>query len=105
MLFVFQDKTERDEKIARRDHDWSNQKKLFGNETEKAEQLAKEIYEASLASFPDDAEIEKLLKKLYGISKAHHVTIKWLGQKGHGLRYPDQFIVSKKNKELGIIQF
>jgi hypothetical protein len=106
-LIVFENSNERACCCADLCHDWENQPKIFGSETEKMLNMCNELKKVSL--YPDLSyeEIKRrkkiLLKKIYGIAKAHGVFVHWYGETPP--REPDRFLISGRGHErLAFIQ-
>ena len=102
MMVVFENDKERGMMCASCGHDWRNQKMIFGTETEKLLTTCKELFRTSLRHQGKEVE-QKLLKKIYGIAKAHGVFITWYGN-GYPCE-PDRFLASGKGTDrLAFIQ-
>ena len=101
-MVVFENNKERARMCADFCHDW-NQKKIFGSETQKLLDTCEKLFRARLQFQGKDYE-ERLLKKIFGIAKAHGLYITWYG-KGCGPCEPDRFLVSGRGFErLAFIQ-
>ena len=101
-LLVFQSAEERSTCHACSGHKWENQDNIFGKETEKLLATCKHLFRVSIDLEPGDEA--KLLKKIYGICKAHGVYIMWYGL-GSPFE-PDKFLISGRGHDrLGFIQF
>lgn len=101
-LLVFENDRERTEMCAGYQHDWANQPKIFGTETQKLLNLCEQLFKADLARNAE--KVERLKKKLFGIAKTYHVYIKWYGM-STVCNEPDRFLVSGRGQdELAFIQ-
>ena len=100
-ILVFEDREERCMKLANYSHDWKNQKRIFGTETEKLLELCDKLFHTVLRN--EKEEQAKLLKKIWGIAKAHGLYVVWYGT-GGGACEPDRFLVYKHRKEVAFIQ-
>ena len=101
MLVVFENSEERATKCAGMCHDFSAQPNLFGKETAKLLQACKMLCHVALRMCEGD--MDKQLRRIYGIAKSHGYRIVWYGNMP-GPCEPDRFLVCKKNKEVGFIQ-
>ena len=96
-MIVFENSKEMSMMSADVCHDWRNQKKLFGSETQKLLDACTELFHAALRY--QDKEVEQqLLKKIFGIAKTHGLYITWYGN-GCGPCEPDRFLVSGRGIE------
>ena len=111
LLLVFANGNERASCCADLCHDWENQPNIFGSETEKMLNTCNELMKVSLryTYYPDLSyeEIKKrkqiLLKKIYGIAKAHGLFVHWYGETPP--LEPDRFLISGRGHErLAFIQ-
>lgn len=101
-LIVFENDMERAMLSAGVEHDWENQKCLFGIETKKLLDTCDKLFHAAVRFKSGDED--KLLRKIYGIAKAHGVHIKWYGMSKSACE-PDRFLVSGYGAErLAFIQ-
>ena len=101
-IVVFETEKERAMMSADFTHDWKNQENIFGTETEKLLKTCDELFHASLRF--QSKKVEKLMKKVYGIAKAHGVYITWYGM-SKCANEPDRFLVSGRGHEyLAFIQ-
>ena len=102
-MVVFENNTERAMMCAGACHNWRNQKKIFGSETQKLLDTCEKLFRAKLCFKEKDVE-EQLLRKIFGIAKAHGLYITWYGI-GSGPCEPDRFLVSGRGFErLAFIQ-
>ena len=101
MLVVFENSEERATKCAGMCHDFGAQPNLFGKETTKLLQACKMLCHVALRMCEGD--MDKQLRRIYGIAKSHGYRIVWYGNMP-GPCEPDRFLVCKKNKEVGFIQ-
>ena len=100
-LVIFRTAEERAMMCACSDH--GEEEKLFGTETQKLLDTCYELFRVSI-NFRGKAAEDPLLKKIYGIAKAHHLFITWYGR-GNGLCQPDRFLISGRGeRELAFIQ-
>lgn len=99
-LVIFENRKERSMMCADVAHDWDNQKDIFGKETEKLLCTCQKLFRATMDHEEEDTE--RLLRKIYGIAKYHHVRIVWNKSR------PDYFIVYGKGwfkkRRLALIQ-
>lgn len=96
-LVVFGNDKERAMKCADFGHRWEDQQNIFGSETQKLLDACEKLFHASL--YHQGKEIEnQLLKKIFGIAKAHGLKITWYGT--GSCREPDRFLVSGKGFEV-----
>ena len=101
-IVVFENDSERNQMCASLSHDWKNQKKIFGKETDKLLKLCYDLFQAALDF--NKNEVERLKKKIFGIAKAHRLHIRWLGENTVACE-PDRFIVSGRGYDrLAFIQ-
>jgi hypothetical protein len=102
-MVVFENGKERAMMCADLCHNWENQKEIFGSETQKLLDTCTELFHASLRYQGKEVE-QQLLKKIFGIAKAHGCYITWYGN-GRGPCEPDRFLVSGRGIErLAFIQ-
>lgn len=81
----------------------NNKEELFGAETNKLLEKCEELFHVALRHQGKEAE-KQLLKKIFGIAKAHGLYITWYGN-GCGPCEPDRFLVSGRGVErLALIQ-
>lgn len=100
-VLVFENHTERAMMCANLSHDWDNQEKIFGNEEDKLLKTCVKLFRVAIRL--EEGDEDKLLKKVYGIAKAHGVHIKWYGLANSCK--PDRFLVSGRGvEELALIQ-
>lgn len=101
-MVVFENNMERAMMCAGPLHNWRNQKNIFGPETQKLLDTCEKLYRTKLGFEKMDSE--ELLKKIYGIAKAHGLYITWYGNR-RGPCEPDRFLVSGRGVErLAFIQ-
>lgn len=80
----------------------TTKKEIFGTEEEKLLNTCTELFHAALRFQGKEVE-QQLLKKIFGIAKAHGVYITWYGKKAPC--EPDRFLVSGRGVErLALIQ-
>ena len=102
-IVVFENNKEMAMMSAEVCHDWRNQKEIFGSETQKLLDTCTELFHAALRYQVKEVE-QQLLKKIFGIAKAHGLYITWYGN-GRGPCEPDRFLVSGRGVErLAFIQ-
>ena len=101
VIVVFENNKERAGRSAELGHHWETQKKNFGTETEKLLDACDKLFYASLNFQKKDVNL--LLKKIFGIAKAHGLKIIWYGADEYYCK-PDRFLVLGKGKELAFIQ-
>lgn len=101
-IVVFENDNERSMMCADLYHDFTNQKNIFGTENKKFLDACNELFLAALQN--EKSESEQLLKKIYGIAKAHGLYVTWYG-KGSISCEPDRFLVSGRGYDrLAFIQ-
>ena len=81
----------------------TTKKEIFGTEEEKLLNTCTELFHAALRFQGKEVE-QQLLKKIFGIAKAHGVYITWYGNQSAPCE-PDRFLVSGRGVEkLALIQ-
>lgn len=91
-------------------HDYKNQPRIFGCEEEKllgaCEELARTSYRYTYYPEVPFEELKErkqnLLKKIYGIAKAHGLFVKWYGT-GLPPYEPEYFLVRRGSKDVAFI--
>lgn len=96
-MVVFENSTERAEMCADYLHNYEEEPDIFREDKEDLLETCDKLFLVAIHRKDDNKN--KLLSKLYGIAKKHHVRITWYGDGTSCVHEPDRFLVSGRGHE------